>query len=194
LRRPVLALIAAVGLAISISTPLESVPAFGAGGGYTPVVPSPNLPTPTGSPVIPGPPDVAAPALPFTPTVSTTKSPPVHPNRRFVVSRPSATPGAILAATGDGCNPGSQVLLTVDGHQAGRTAAAPDGTFTAALVVPNVAVGDYPVLASCGPTLATLLDVTLLTFADPGIVVSAILIYFVLAALLLIFLRRVLRR
>ena len=47
-------------------------------------------------------------------------------------------------------------------------------------------VGQYAVTASCGPTLGTLLNVTLLTDANPGSLALVVLVFFVLAGLILL--------
>ena len=83
-------------------------------------------------------------------------------------------------------------MLTLGGLKVGQTSADPNGAFSVPLMVPNIAVGQYPVVAHCGPTLATVLGVTLLTNADPGTLAFVILIFFVLAGLL--FLQLMLRR
>jgi hypothetical protein len=102
------------------------------------------------------------------------------------VNRPSGTPGSPLTATGQGCDPGAAVVVSLGGLEVGQTTADPGGAFSVPLTVPNIAVGQYPVVAQCGPTLTTILGVTLLANADPGTLAFVILIFFVLAGLLLL--------
>jgi hypothetical protein len=104
----------------------------------------------------------------------------------LVVSSPSGTPGASLTVDGAGCTPESPVVFTVDHHPAGRATADRAGRFSAPIVVPNIAVGQYTVKASCGPTIAADLNVTLLTDASPNGLEFVVLIFFVLAGLILL--------
>ena len=106
--------------------------------------------------------------------------------RQLILSSPSDTPGASLTAAGQGCDPGANVVLSFAGQVVGQTTADQSGAFSAPLMVPNIAVGQYPVVAACGPTLTTLIGVTLLTNADPGSLAFVILIFFVLGGLLLL--------
>lgn len=77
-------------------------------------------------------------------------------------------------------------MLSLGGLEIGQTTADLSGAFSVPLLVPNIAVGQYPLVAQCGPTLTTALGVTLLTNADPGTLAFVILIFFVLAGLLLL--------
>ena len=77
-------------------------------------------------------------------------------------------------------------MVSLGGLEVGQTTADPNGTFSVPLTVPNIPVGQYPVVAQCGPTLTTILGVTLLANADPGSLAFVILIFFVLAGLLLL--------
>jgi hypothetical protein len=91
-----------------------------------------------------------------------------------------------LTVDGSGCIPESPVVFTVDQRQVGQTTADQAGNFTSPIVVPNVAVGQYAVKASCGPTLAALLNITLLTNASPNGLEFVVLLFFVLAGLILL--------
>jgi hypothetical protein len=134
---------------------------------------------------------VIPPSLPVTaPSLFYTAPHPHHPRapkkaHRLVVDSPSGTPGASLTANGEGCSPEAPVVLTVDRQRVGRAIADQAGDFTVPIVVPNVAVGQYAVTASCGPTLGTVLNITLLTDSNPGTLAVVILIFFVLAGLIL---------
>jgi hypothetical protein len=91
-----------------------------------------------------------------------------------------------LIVNGEGCSPQSPVVLTVDHRNVGQAVANQAGDFSAPIVVPNVAVGQYSVTANCGPTLASLLSITLLTDAQPGSVAFVVLILFALAGMILL--------
>jgi hypothetical protein len=91
-----------------------------------------------------------------------------------------------LSVDGVGCIPDSPVVFTVDHLPAGQATANQSGGFTAPIVVPNVAVGQYAVTASCGPTIAADLNVTLLTDASPNGLEYVVLLFFVLAGLILL--------
>ncbi len=134
-----------------------------------------TTPTTLPSPI----PTTIPPPLPGNPPTATTTG-------QLNVSRPSGTPGSPLTAAGEGCDPGAAVLLSLGGLEVGQTTADPSGAFSVPLTVPNIAVGQYPVVAQCGPTLTTVLGVTLLTNADPDSLAFVILIFFVLAGLLLL--------
>jgi hypothetical protein len=102
------------------------------------------------------------------------------------VSSPSGTPGSALTVDGSGCIADTPVVFTVDGRQVGHATADQAGDFTSPIVVPNVAVGQYAVRASCGPNVAALLNITLLTNASPNGLEFVVLIFFVLAGLILL--------
>jgi hypothetical protein len=170
---------------------LFAAPALAAGAGYAPpaviTTPGPPLapPAATGGPVLPPSLPVTAPALTYTPPHRPHHRASKEPSR-LTSDSPSGTPGASVSMNGEGCTPQAPVVFTVDRRRVGQATADQAGDFTAAIVVPNVAVGQYTVRASCGPTLGTVLNVTLLTDANPGSLAFVILIFFVLAGLFLL--------
>jgi hypothetical protein len=91
-----------------------------------------------------------------------------------------------LTVDGAGCIPESPVVFTVDDRRVGQATADQSGGFAAPIVVPNVAVGEYTVSASCGPTIAADLNVTLLSDASPNGLEFVVLLFFVLAGLVLL--------
>ena len=142
--------------------------------------------TTTGKTTKPTAPTTLPPPTPTTLPPPIPGSPPTTTTGQLNVNRPSGTPGSPVTAAGQGCDPGAAVLLTLGGQEVGQTTADPNGTFSVPLMVPNIAVGQYPVVAQCGPTLTTVLGVSLLANADPGSLAFVILIFFVLAGLLLL--------
>ena len=136
--------------------------------------PAPAAAPPPAAPAAPPPvrsappaasPPAPAPALPPVPPPSVlpldvTASPVVARNLLLSLSRNSAEPGGDVTATGEGCDANSPVWLELDGRQVGSTAADGAGHFRAPLDLKNTAIGDYDVLAHCGPTLQTRLAVT----------------------------------
>jgi hypothetical protein len=88
-----------------------------------------------------------------------TASPVVARTLLLALSRNSAEPGGDVSATGDGCDANAPVALELGGRQVGSTVADGAGHFRAPLDLKNTVVGDYDVLAHCGPTLQTRLGV-----------------------------------
>lgn len=126
---------------------------------------APAVPPPARSAPPAASPPAPATALPPVPPPSVlpldvTASPVVARNLLLSLSRNSAEPGGEVTATGEGCDANSPVWLELDGRQVGSTAADGAGHFRAPLDLKNTAIGDYDVLAHCGPTLQTRLAVT----------------------------------
>ena len=65
-----------------------------------------------------------------------------------------------MRANGEGCDANSPVWLELGGRQVGSTSADGAGHFRAPLDLRDTAIGDYEVLAHCGPTLQTRIAVT----------------------------------
>jgi hypothetical protein len=138
--------------------PAANPPAPAAAASPPAVAPPPARTTPAPSPA----PPTALPPVP-PPSVlplDVTASPVVARNLLLSLSRNSAEPGGDVTATGEGCDANSPVWLELDGRPVGSTAADGAGHFRAPLDLKNTSIGDYDVLAHCGPTLQTRLAVT----------------------------------
>jgi hypothetical protein len=130
--------------------------------GETPAAPAPAAPPPASNPT-PSPSRATATVQP--PPIGVlpadvTNSPVVARSLLLSLSRNSAEPGGDVSATGEGCDANSPVSLELGGWQVGSTVADGAGHFRAPLDLKNTAIGDYDVLAHCGPTLQTRLAVT----------------------------------
>jgi alpha-L-fucosidase len=79
------------------------------------------------------------------------------------VDKPSVTPGEQVTVTGDGCDAGAEVTITLGDSEVATATAGEDGTFSAAFQVPSgTAPGTYAVEAiDCvAEVLSTTLTVT----------------------------------
>ena len=76
--------------------------------------------------------------------------------------------------------------LTVGDRNVGTTAADGAGRFETPLVLPDLPVGHYQVVARCGPVLSTHLDLVLVSRVDPATSTMIVLVFFVLAGLALL--------
>jgi hypothetical protein len=78
----------------------------------------------------------------------------------LVLDHPALKAGQALRVSGTGCTPGAQATVGLQGSVTGTTAAGPDGAFQVTLhLPPSLHAGRYPVVAACGATLSTLVDV-----------------------------------
>jgi hypothetical protein len=100
------------------------------------------------------------------------------------LDRISTPPGGPAKAIGQGCTPNSPVILTIGSMQVGSTTANADGSFTADLHL-NVPVGQYQVVAVCGPTLTATIDVVLSSQANTPTSTAAILLILLMVILAL---------
>lgn len=127
----------------SRSTPRTAVPAATSPPGTQPAVPTPT-PSPS-SGLSPGlSPGVAAGG--------------VAPG--LVLDHPALKAGQTLRVSGTGCAPSRMATVALSGSVTGTTTAGPDGAFQMSLPVPSsLRTGRYPVVAQCGATLSTLVDV-----------------------------------
>jgi hypothetical protein len=101
------------------------------------------------------------------------------------LDRISSPPGGPATATGIGCVAGSPVTLFLAGRQVGTAVADAKGSFSATLHL-NAPVGHYTVMAQCGVTLATAIDIVLSSRSDPPAGATAILLLLFLVILALI--------
>jgi hypothetical protein len=99
----------------------------------------------------------------------------------LVLDRPVLKAGQMLRVSGSGCTPGAQATVALPGSVTGTASAGSDGAFRVRLHVPSsLHAGRYPVVAQCGATLSTLVDVqrsrSLGTAVLPGLAAVAILV------------------
>lgn len=106
--------------------------------------------------------------------------------RDFKVDRPSAEPGGEVNASGEGCDPGAAVAIEIGGARVADATAGSDGRFSAPLDLPVLQPGRFDVVAHCGPTLDTTIDIVLASRVDPGTSTLAVLVFFVLLLLALL--------
>lgn len=116
------------------------------------------------------------------PTSPPTKTTRAEGEREIAVDRPSAEPGGDIVVSGRGCRPNATVTISVDGRGASNTTAGPDGTFSEPLSLPSTEPGEVEVIAECGPTLVTTIEVVLASQVDPGTSTLVILLFFILLA------------
>lgn len=110
----------------------------------------------------------------------------------MTLDSPSGVPGGDEVLKGKGCAPGSTVDFTLEGQHVGSAIAAPDGTFTSHIQVPLLAVGVHDVVAQCAAvTIRTPITIVLSTAAPAAAatVIAAVIGFFVLLGLALVFLR-----
>jgi hypothetical protein len=93
----------------------------------------------------------------------------------------STPPGGAVTASGHGCDANSTVTLLIDSTPVGTTTADSNGNFSAPITA-SVALGQHIVVAKCGPTLQTILDVVLTSQGGPPTSTAAILLILLLLA------------
>jgi hypothetical protein len=98
------------------------------------------------------------------------------------LDRNSVEPGSEVTAVGDGCDAKAPVMLELGGRSVGTTTADDTGHFKAPLDLNGTAIGDYDVLAHCGPTLQTRLGVTMTEKLDQPASAALLILLFVLLA------------
>jgi hypothetical protein len=94
--------------------------------------------------------------------------------------------GGAVTASGAGCTPFAEVVITSDGEQVGRTFADASGHFTAPVRFGTFRAGPRKVAASCGPTLTTTLDMVLARSTGGASRTYVLLLFFLLVAFLLV--------
>ena len=75
------------------------------------------------------------------------------------------------------------MTLSLAGAEVGNAVADSLGKFATTIQVGNVDVGRHEVVARCGPTLTTTIDVVVATKVDGGASTSVIIVMFLLVAL-----------
>ena len=175
--------------------PVETVPNT-ASPSPAPASPPPTRhPTPTPSRSVP------RTALPSATSPSGTQTPPATPRPTpslspgpspaaaggvtpgLVLDHPVLKAGQTLRVSGTGCVPGAPATVALPGSVNGTTAAGPDGAFQISLRVPSsLSAGRYPVVAECGTTLSTLVDVQRSRSIRTPILLAAAAVAILLAA------------
>jgi hypothetical protein len=102
----------------------------------------------------------------------------------------AVSPGAVVSASGTGCSANVPVVLTIDSATVGHTTANAQGDFSAPLQTSALHVGQYQVLAHCGPTLEAAFDVVLVAQVGQDGTTVVSVIFFILVGLAL-FRRRI---
>jgi len=78
----------------------------------------------------------------------------------LVLDHPVLKAGQTLRVSGSGCTPDAPATVALPGSVTGTTTAGSDGAFQLSFHVPSsLRAGRYPVVAQCGATLSTLVDV-----------------------------------
>jgi len=113
------------------------------------------------------------------------------PGSSVDLSSPSVEPGGNLTVTGSGCDPAVAVDATIGGARVGTSVADPSGRFSVTVDVPDLPVGRYDLVVSCGPVFTTPIDIVVATAADVGNSTLALFVFFILLALVLFRRRRV---
>jgi len=102
-----------------------------------------------------------------------------------VLDHQSSPPGGPVTASGQGCDPNSTVNLSIGPTPVGSTVADSSGTFHTPITV-SEPVGQFQVIAICGPTLAATLDVVLTSTGGPPTTTAAVLLILLLIVLVAI--------
>lgn len=86
------------------------------------------------------------------PPIDTSDPPPAdaEPIGELVLGRESVIPGGDLEVSGEGCEPGSTVDISLAGELLASTVADADGTFTVRAPVSNEPLGQYVLRVRCG--------------------------------------------
>ncbi len=129
-------------------------------------------------------------------TVTTVPLPPptTVPTNGLELSQPSIEPGGQLGVRGTGCPPGSEVRLSVGDNVVGTAVSHGAGAFSAPITLPDMPLGQYQLVADCGPTLSTPIVLAVATSADTGTGTLGLFFFFFLLVLMLFRRRRLVRR
>ena len=101
----------------------------------------------------------------------------------LVLDHPVLKAGQTLRVSGAGCSPAAPATVALPGSVTGTTTAGPDGAFQISLRVPSsLRAGRYPVVAQCGATLSSLVDVQRPRSIGTIIVLAAAVVAILLAA------------
>jgi hypothetical protein len=137
------------------------------------------LPTPTTPAGTPMPPTTPTPSLSSNPSPAAAGG--VAPG--LVLDHPVLKAGQTLRVSGTGCAPGAAATVVLPGSVTGTTTAGPDGTFQIGLRVPSsLRAGRYPVVAQCGTTLSSLVDVQRSRSTRTAVLVGVAILAILLAA------------
>jgi len=139
---------------------------------------------------------VTTPPATLAPTTVTSVPPPptTVPPRALQLSQPSIEPGGQLSVHGTGCSAGSEVRLSIGDNIVGVAVSDGAGAFSAPITVPDVPLGQYQLVADCGPTLSTSIALAVATSADSGTGTLGLFFFFFLLVLMLFRRRHLVRR
>jgi hypothetical protein len=143
-----------------------------------PVSPAPAPAAPVLHPIPPAPvaPVPDAPALPASPQ----EPPPAATPAALQLSESTIHPGGDVTATGLGCAPDAPVSLSVGDVPVGAAVAGPGGGFEAVLTTTSIDIGRHQVVATCGRTLSTAIDVVLVSRDGTATEAMAVILIFLL--------------
>src|SRR5205807_2462634 len=101
----------------------------------------------------------------------------------LVLDHPVLKAGQTLRVSGTGCVPGAPATVALPGSVTGTTTAGPAGAFQISLRVPSsLSAGRYPVVAQCGTTLTSFVDVQRPRSIRTAVLVAVAIVAIVLAA------------
>ncbi|WP_235926120.1 hypothetical protein [Actinokineospora pegani] len=131
-------------------------------------------------------PTTAPPSTTPTAPPPTTSQPPITsgdlPRGDLRLDRASINPGDELTAEGEGCAPGSDVVLSSGGERVGTARADDKGEFTAGVEFTRVEPGRHLVTADCGVRLSGSVDQVVTSSVGGGASSTlVVLVFFVLA-------------
>ena len=176
--------------------PVETVPNTVSPSPAPAVRPQAPHPAPTPSRSVPRtvPPTATSPSGTQTPPVAPTPAPGLSSSPSPAAAPGGVTPGLVLhhpvlkagqtlRVSGTGCVPGAPATVALPGLVTGTTTAGPDGAVQVSLRVPSsLRAGRYPVVAQCGTTLSTLVDVQRSRSIRTPILLAAAAVAILLAA------------
>lgn len=160
-------------------------------------VPPPRTPHPAPTPsrsvartVLPtatGPSGSQAPTVAPTPTPSLSPGPsPAAAGAAapsLVLDHPVLRAGQTVRISGTGCVPGAPATVALPGSVTGTTTAGPAGAFQVSLRMPSsLGAGRYPVVAQCGTTLSSFVDVQRPRSIRTAVLVAVAIVVILLAA------------
>jgi hypothetical protein len=176
--------------------PVETVPNTASTSPAPASPPQTPHPAPTPSRSVPRtlPPTATSPsgtqAAPVAPTPTPSLSPGPSPAAAaggvapgLVLDHPVLKAGQTLRVSGTGCVPGAPATVALPGFVTGTTTVGPGGAFQIRLRVPSsLRAGRYPVVAQCGATLSSLVDVQRSRSIRTAVLVGLAIVVILLAA------------
>jgi hypothetical protein len=143
-------------------------------------IPRKVLPTATGPSGTPAPTVAPTPTPSLSPGPSPAAAGAAAPS--LVLDHPVLKAGQTVRISGTGCVPGAPATVALPGSVTGTTTAGPAGAFQISLRMPSsLSAGRYPVVAQCGTTLSSFVDVR-----RPRSIRTAVLVAVAIVAILLV--------